>query len=71
MKELSKKNHILLSSPTREMDKEGAERLAEFVAGLTDKEDKDNADAVLQVAMHANMQLFEMLKEDEMLLKQQ
>ena len=71
MKELSKKNHILLSSLTREMDKEGAERLAEFVAGLTDKEDKDNADAVLQVAMHANMQLFEMLKEDEMLLKQQ
>ena len=65
MKELSKKNHILLSSLTREMDKEGAERLAEFVAGLTDKEDKDNADAVLQVAMHANMQLFEMLKEDE------
>ena len=49
MKELSKKNHLFLTSITRKMN----------------KEDKDNADAVLQVAMHANMQLFEMLKEDE------
>lgn len=65
MKELSKENHLFLTSITRKMNKEDAERLAEAVAGLTIKEDKDNADAVLQVAMQANIQLFDKLKEDD------
>ena len=67
IKELSKENHLFLTSITRKMNKEDAECLAKAVARLTDKEDKDNADAVLQVAMYANMQLFEMLKEDDVM----
>ena len=67
MKELSKDNHLYLTSITRKMNKEDAESLAKAVAGLKNKEDKDNADAVLQVAMKANKQLFQMLKEDDVM----
>lgn len=67
LKELDKENHTCLTALTRKMDKDSAYRLAEFVADLTDKEDKDNADAVLQVAMQENMKLFDMLKEDEVM----
>lgn len=63
MKELSKENHTYLISLTSRMDKNDVLRLTKSIMGLTDKEDMDNAEALLQISMMANKRMYYSKKE--------
>ena len=55
--------HEWLRSLTSKMDEAVGERLVMSANDLTDKDDKENADSVLQLALAENDRLFERLKE--------
>lgn len=55
-------SHQWLRSLTSKMDKETGENLIVSATGLTNREDRENADAVLQLAMRENPALFQQLK---------
>jgi hypothetical protein len=60
---LSAKEHQWLKSLTRKMDETTANCLVLSAKVLTDKDDKSNADSILQLAMAENEELFNKLKE--------
>ncbi len=55
--------HEWLRSLTSKMDEAVGERLVMSANDLTDKDDKENADSVLQLALAENDLLFERMKE--------
>ena len=60
---LDDEEHQWLKSLTSKMKREVGERLVLSANSLSDKEDKENADSVLQLALAENPKLFEELKE--------
>ena len=63
-RELDKHEHIWLTSLSDHMCEEDARALLKEVRNLTQKDDKEYADAVLQIAMEKNKELFDREKED-------
>ena len=63
LKELNQKLHLWLSSLTQKMSENTAEKLILEINKLSDKDDYDYADSVLQVAMKENKHVFLKLKE--------
>ena len=57
-KELNKETHVWVTSLTRTMSRERAQKLLDNCSGLKDDEDRRNADSVVNVASEANMELF-------------
>lgn len=57
-RELSKENHIWLTSLTKQVSEEQAYHLVLSMNRLSEKADKENADAVLEVTMKANPKTF-------------
>lgn len=62
---LNKDLHIWLMALTRDMEKSEAETLLFKIRNLTEKDDRMNASAVLNLAMNANGPVFDRIKEDE------
>lgn len=62
---LNKELHIWLTSLTRSMKRSAAETLVYRIQNLTEKDDKVDASAVLNLAMNANEKVFDRIKEDE------
>lgn len=62
---LDKNLHIWLMALTRDMEKSEAETLLFKIRNLTEKDDRINASAVLNLAMNANGPVFDKIKEDE------
>ena len=60
---LGEEEHQWLKSLTSKMSKEVGERLVLSARNLSDKDDKENADSVLQLALAENPNLFKQLKE--------
>ena len=67
-KEIDKASHIWITSLTRTLNRERAQKLLQSYVALNDEKDKRNADSVVNVASEANMKLFkQMIQEgDEM-----
>ena len=67
-KEIDKASHIWMTSLTRTLNRERAQKLLQSYVALNDEKDKRNADSVVNVASEANMKLFkQMIQEgDEM-----
>ena len=63
-RELDKWEHIWLSSLSDHMCEEDARTLLRETGKLTQKDDREYADAVLQIAMERNKELFKRKKED-------
>jgi len=62
--ELDSREYVWVTSLTRELDRERAERLVENAMRLEDETDRRNADSVINVASEANRKLFrEMIQE--------
>jgi len=62
--ELDSREHVWVTSLTRELDRERAERLLDSAVRLEDETDRKNADSVINVASEANRKLFrEMIQE--------
>jgi len=62
--ELDSREHVWVTSLTRELDRERAERLLDNAVRLEDETDRKNADSVINVASEANRKLFrEMIQE--------
>lgn len=64
-RELDEDLHIWLRSLTMNLDKTSAEKLISRIQLLTNKDEKENADSVLKVAVEANDSWFEMLKKED------
>lgn len=64
-RELNPVNHIWLHSLTTDLDKTSAKMLISRINLLTEKDEKENADAVLHVAMEANASWLQDVKEDK------
>ena len=62
--EMDSNLHIWLTSLTNTLSQQSAEKLIEETKSLTRKDDKENADSVMEVAMNTNKALFEEIKED-------
>lgn len=60
---LGEEEHQWLKSLTSKMSKEVGERLVLSAKNLSDRDDKENADSVLQLALAENPKLFKQLKE--------
>ena len=60
---LGAEEHEWLKSLTNKMSREVGERLVLSANKLSDKDDKDNADSVIQLALSENPNLFKQLKE--------
>ena len=63
-KELDKGLHVWLTSLTEEMLSRDAKLLIESTSNLSRKEDKDNADSLLNVAIRANELTFAILRRE-------
>ena len=63
LKELSSPLHLWLKSLTRHIKKETAEKLILEVNELSEKDECEYADSVLQVAMNENKEMFSKVKE--------
>lgn len=63
-KELDKASHIWLTSLTDDMSKEDARRLLQETDILSEKDDKDYADSVLQLSVSLNKGAFGLVKEE-------
>ena len=62
--QLDKEGHVWLRSLTEHLTKIDAQHLVYQIRGLQYKDEKEFADSVLQVAMSANKETFDELKED-------
>lgn len=62
--ELDRDEHIWLKSLTKTLEKETAEKLILTIGGLSEQDERDNADAVLHVVAKENTDLFQMVKEE-------
>ena len=69
--EMDEEGHVFLTSLTRTMSREQAQRLLDKTSKLEDNEDKKNADSVVNVASEANMNLFKkMIQEGEQMCEE-
>ncbi len=63
--------YVWITSLTKTMDREQAQRLLDYCAGLTNDEDRRNADSVVNVASEANIELFKkMIQEGEQMCEE-
>ncbi|MDE7273043.1 MAG: hypothetical protein K2N95_08270 [Lachnospiraceae bacterium] len=70
-KELNKETHVWVTSLTRTMSRERAQKLLDNCSGLKDDEDRRNADSVVNVASEANMELFKkMIQEGDQMCEE-
>jgi hypothetical protein len=65
IKDLDRKNHVWLNGLTDRLKEENAKRLVSAARLLQNKGDMDNADAVLQVSMKANKEVYDKLKKED------
>ncbi len=63
-KELDRKNHMWLSALSEGMGKQDMKELLERIDSLTQKQDRELADSVLEVSVRANRKLVEELRGD-------
>lgn len=63
-KELNEKNHVWVTSLTRNIDRKKAQKLLYNYSALSDIEDKQNADSVMNVTSQANIQLFKKMIQE-------
>lgn len=61
--ELDKREHLWLCSLTKQLSDQSAKRLVYEIAGLSRKDEKTYADSVLAVAIAANKEIFQKMKE--------
>lgn len=64
-KELNKEEHIWLGALSAKLQKQDMQELVENIRKLTEKEDKELADSVLQVSIEANRPLVDELMGDD------
>ncbi len=64
-KELDKTEHIWLSALSAKLQKQDMQELVKNIRKLTEKEDKELADSVLQVSIEANRQIVDELMGDD------
>lgn len=70
-KELNRKNHIWLTSLTRKLNRQGAQKLLRTCAGLVSNDDRENADSVVNVTSEANIELFKkMIQEGDQMCEE-
>ncbi len=63
-KELNEESHVWVTSLTRTMSREGAQKLLYNYSSLKDSEDKQNADSVMNVTSQANIELFKKMIQE-------
>ncbi|MDE6619905.1 MAG: hypothetical protein K2K74_05320 [Lachnospiraceae bacterium] len=69
--EMDEEGHVFLTSLTRTLSWEQAQRLLDKTAKLKNKEDRKNADSVINVASEANMNLFKkMIQEGDQMCEE-
>lgn len=66
-REMNPEEHIWLTSLSDHVEEKQARRLIKEVHALTEKDDKEYADAVLQIAMERNKEIFEKIRSDELM----
>ena len=64
-RELEGKSHTWLKALSNKLKKEQLKSLLECMEGLTQKQERELADAVLEVSVRANQKIVEELKGDE------
>ncbi|MDE7028653.1 MAG: hypothetical protein K2P63_01590 [Lachnospiraceae bacterium] len=70
-KELNEQSHVWITSLTRTMNMECAQRLLDNFTGLSDDTDRKNADSVMNVASEANIELFKkMIQEGDQMCEE-
>lgn len=69
--EMSEEGHVFLTSLTRTMSREQAQRLLDKTSKLVDTGDRKNADSVVNVASEANIDLFKkMIQEGDQMCEE-
>lgn len=63
-KELNAENHVWVTSLTRNMSRERAQKLLGSYSALSEIEDKQNADSVMNVTSQANIELFKKMIQE-------
>ncbi|MBR1861395.1 MAG: hypothetical protein IJ796_06010 [Lachnospiraceae bacterium] len=64
IKELPPKEHIVLRALVKDLSDEEARAFIKNSQGYTSPDDRNNADAVMQVSISANRELYELLQEE-------
>jgi len=62
--ELDEKLHVWVTSLTRTLSRERAQKLLDYCSALDDDDDKKNADSVVNVASEANIELFKKMIQE-------
>ena len=65
--EMNPEEHIWLTSLSDHVEEKQARRLIREVHALTEKDDKEYADSVLQIAMERNKEIFDKIRSDELM----
>ena len=66
-REMNPEEHIWLTSLSDHVEEWQARRLIKEVHTLTEKDDKEYADSVLQIAMERNKEIFDEIRSDELM----
>ena len=66
-REMNPEEHIWLTSLSDHIEEKQARRLIKEVHTLTEKDDKEYADSVLQIAMERNKEIFDEIRSDELM----
>ena len=66
-REMNPEEHIWLTSLSDHVEEWQARRLIKEVHTLTEKDDKEYADSVLQIAMERNKEIFDKIRRDELM----
>lgn len=66
-REMNPEEHIWLTSLSDHIEEKQARRLIKEVHTLTEKDDKEYADSVLQIAMERNKEIFDKIRRDELM----
>lgn len=70
-KELDREEHVWVTSLTRNLSRKRARKLLGSCTGLSDDEDRRNADSVVNVASEANIELFrKMIQEGDQMCEE-
>ncbi len=70
-KELDREEHVWVTSLTRNLSRKRAQKLLGSCTGLSDDEDRRNADSVVNVASEANIELFrKMIQEGDQMCEE-
>lgn len=68
-KRLDPHNHMWLNALTKKLDRSRAEALLAKTTGLTNTQDKQNADAIWEIVTKANLELIEEMRRDSNMCK--